>query len=411
MKTSDFKALKRNDQGCIIELANNWTNLTDNQISKTDPIDQDAVKWLKTIKAHNSLLITVKGSGWYGPTGQLIVLLPEVATDDSDYECKYCKVTLIDYTRGLVYIINLMDQVSMILDNKAIHYCLDQYLTGNLEQGSSKYLPLRIGELAFDKKAAPKAPKAPKAAKVPELDIDTTVAIDSELLRIKDKAKTLLAEVTTQQNGNDKAQDTVEAFSKSKDTYMNDFFLLLQSYVKESGLDVTTSKNHIFLHAKVAVKGETAHMDKVTKKYKLDRGFKWISKKNESAGTLAVVTSNCNQIDKKTKGKQTIADFKTFGELRSAYQAILDADNKGDDNKGDDKEPKAKGKKTVTLTEAIATIKTESSVLGNFLEYAVKHGGLDSSDVIKGVAKIQRDMNESVPTPTRKESLSKALAH
>jgi len=258
-----------------------------------------------------------------------------------------------------------------------------------------------------------KTPKAPKTApKAPELDIDTTVAIDSELLRIKDKAKTLLAEVTTKQNGNDRAQATVDAFSKSKDTYMNDFFLLLQSYVKASGLDVTTSKNHIFLHAKVAVKGETAHMDKVSKKYKLDRGFKWISKKNESAGTLAVVTSNCNQIDKKTKGEKTIADFKTFGELRTAYQAILDADNKGD-NKGDDddKEPKVKGKKTVTLSEAIATIKAESSVLGNFLEYAVKHGGLDSSDVIKGVAKIQRDMNEVMPTPTRKEALSKALAH
>jgi hypothetical protein len=157
-------------------------------------------------------------------------------------------------------------------------------------------------------------------------------------------------------------------------------------------------------------------MDKVSKKYKLDRGFKWISKKNESAGTLAVVTSNCNQIDKKTKGEKTIADFKTFGDLRNAYQAILDDANKESvkgANDDDDKEPKTKGKKTVTIDEAIKTLKNESMELGYFLEYALKHGGLDGATITKGISQLHHEMIETKEPKelSRIDSLNQALAH
>jgi len=226
------------------------------------------------------------------------------------------------------------------------------------------------------------------------------------LLDIKKDSKTLLTKMKRAEKGND-------TFQKDKDVYMNSYFLIIKRMVKHTGYTVPACKNILFAASKIAVMGQTAKKDKVSGEYVLDKGYKWLSESSKGTSTLEGANSVMNQIDVKTKGEKTVLSFNTYGELRSAYEAInkLAQENKAKGKKKEAEPKKAKGKKTVTLTEAIATIKAESSVLGNFLEYAVKHGGLDSSDIIKGVAKIQRDMNESMPTPTRKESLSKAVAH
>jgi len=233
---------------------------------------------------------------------------------------------------------------------------------------------------------------------------ETTTTKES-LATIKADSKKLLTLVKKSEKGND-------TFQKNKDVYMNTYFLIIQRMVKTTGYKVPACKNILFAASKIAVMGQSAKKDKVSGDYVLDKGYKWLSETSKGTSTLEGCNSVMNQIDVKTQGEKTVLSFTSYGELRSAYEAInkLAQENKAKGKK-DKSEPKAKGKKTVTLTEAIATIKTESSVLGNFLEYAVKHGGLDSSEVIKGVAKIQREMNEAVPTPTRKESLTKALAH
>jgi len=228
------------------------------------------------------------------------------------------------------------------------------------------------------------------------------------LLDIKKDSKTLLTKMKRAEKGND-------TFQKDKDVYMNSYFLIIKRMVKHTGYTVPACKNILFAASKIAVMGQTAKKDKVSGEYVLDKGYKWLSESSKGTSTLEGANSVMNQIDVKTKGEKTVLSFKTYGELRSAYEAInkLAQETKAKGKKKETEPKKAKGKKTVTIDEAIKTLKNESMELGYFLEYALKHGGLDGATITKGISQLHHEMIESKEPKqsSRIESLNQALAH